>query len=1423
VIDHGVLKRSTLAFRHLLEGYYDDGTWVPGDLELVLRGYGIFRDRDWLDRTRLPHLSDDGLTLRDRLEKAITALIPALSDGAGKAPRESLQDATALYIRESAYTWFNRLVALRCLEARVPGVDEAIKIKPDYAYRSLRHDRFCRQYPELCQSEDSGLVVFLRQACAEAAKELPLLFDPDSPLTLVAPSPDALQKCVRALSGETVDLTRHAGDRAEDLTDAMFRESDLLGWVYQYWNDEEKDRVFEAASRGKKIEGADIIPATCIYTEEYMVRFLVENSLGALWAEMYPDSQLPEQWEYFIRDVERRPREARPVTDLTFLDPACGSGHFLVYAFDLLWEMYREEGRMKDPADICRGILERNLYGIDIDERSVQIAAVALYLKAKERAQHFTPRRVNLVAANASMPPDAAQRYLKAHPEDEPLHVVLETIFEGLENANEVGSLLQIDEQLDRAIEELRKREVSRANNQTEQLSLLPLLGLAEPAVQGRLDLDVLPPWAAWKNAVLDRLHEQFQQEADAQDLSTAIFGAEAEKGLDLIELLSRRCDVVATNPPYMGSKNMGPQLKAYVQRHYADGKRDLYAAFIKRCLQLASQGGKVAMVTQQSWMFLRSFAELRRGLLERQTIDCLAHLGEHGFEEPAAAGAFVALFVLAQQPPAPEHRLWASRLIGPQSSGEKAAVLGRAVQGNALAVVFHPPQERFLSLPQAPLSYWLRERFFELLVGEALGDVADVIQGLATANDSRFVRFTWEAPPLEWAYPVHSRRWVPFEKGGGYGKWFGHHFWVVNWANNGIRMKLVTTERYGNAGKRIYNEGYFFKSGYTYSSLARGSIGLRYLSNSLWGAVLADAVIPRAATSAGLCAALNARIASAAVRWTRPQMVLSASYVSRVPIPGHIPSLMITMESACLALKRWLVARNPVERTFTPRLANGTSSLSETYHLAIEQGEGVAATLHALEGFSEREVFNAYNVTGDDVADVLAETGTPAAWYPLLGGHDAIPPLPDGLQLPTSVSELLAPEHRQVVSSDDLAVLKSRLRVQYEAGWGVKPETREAEDTENTDGEEEDEISTLGAYIPIPAETFVENLSQKLEIHPISVYWLLKELREKDRVASLLELHRYVEDYCTVMILHLLGHRWPKQIETGEPIPEWAAPDGIIPLTDGTQQSTLLDRVRERIAACFGEARVDAIEQEFRQAMGRNLADWLARDFFLHHVSQFKRRPIAWLLESGRAVDTRWESASSRRGRRSTRTGGSAFACLVYYHKLTADTLTRIKTHYLRPVLQRREFELDEERRRAGEGDVAARAAAERLAGIVDEIKTFEAALDTVNAQGFSSRRLEELLVREDSDHWARRTPESAIPDNEAFLHAEQAYDPDLNDGVRVNIAPLQKYRLLAADVLASKDIERAIEDRTIWRTDERRWCREGKLPKPGWWQDRD
>jgi SAM-dependent methyltransferase len=894
------LKAVTLAARHLLEGQVEEGTgtWKPGDLEIVLRGYGVFRDRDWLPVDRLSHLDTGQRALRSGLEEAIKAV---------QTEGQTSAEAAAQYLRECAYTWWNRLVALRAMEARGL-MEEAIRVRDAYAGKSLRHYRFRSKHPERCEGEDEGLVAFLTECFAEVAQDLPLLFDPSSPLTLIAPSPPCLRTLVLGLSGEAVF------EGLEPLDEETFKAPDLLGWVYQYWNAEEKDRVFEAASsERRKIEGRDIIPATCIYTEPYMVRFLVENSLGRLWAERHPESRLPETWTSSVRQQpDGRAAHERSVEDISFLDPACGSGHFLLVAFDLLYAMYEEEGRIREPRAICETILEKNLFGIDIDLRSVQLAALGLYLKAKEKAPDFRPRRMNLVAADVNLPADGQlERFLARHPDDRPLAEPLKKVFGALEGVTEIGSLLEIEGSFEEALRKARERDLAKAQLTAEQRQLLLFPGPPQP-VQLRLPVG-LESWDAWKRRTIDRLRAHFEEEAQLQDLSEALFGAQAEKGLGLIDLLSRRYDVVATNPPYMGSKNMGDRLKAYVARHYPSGKRDLFAAFILRCLCLGREGGRVAMVTQQTWLFLRSYAAMRKGILKREILETLAHLGEHGFTDTSAAGAFAVLFIMRHSPTPAGHRLWAARLIGPKSAEEKARLLVRAISGEAPKVVTTPRQADFLSLPETPIVYWLRSKFFELLAGKTLGDVADVCQGLATADDDRFVRFTWEVPPSEWAHPVRERRWAPFEKGGGYGKWFGHHWWTVDWEHDGARIKA-----FPNAVVR--NEQHYFEEGWTYSYMARGSLGLRHLDGTTVFSHLSSAVFFGHDTSGG-AATINSRFASHIVRSLSAKIQLNESYVSRIPLPKHVPEVVPSFETACLALKQWLVAGDPTERSFDPRI----------------------------------------------------------------------------------------------------------------------------------------------------------------------------------------------------------------------------------------------------------------------------------------------------------------------------------------------------------------------------------------------------------------------------------------------------------------------------------------------------------------------
>jgi hypothetical protein len=748
------LKAVTLELRHLLEGQYgSDGHWKPGDLEQRLAAIGVRRDRGSVPVDELPHLAEE-----DRQARRVVDAYLKLREEAGVERSE----AVAEFVRETAYTWANRLLALRCMEAR-DLIDPVILQQEAYGGRSLEHHRLARRHPELCAGDDDGLFAVLDKVFREQAVRLPMLFDPQAPGIALRPAPAALKDCFGLLSLSPDTLRKYHIRLEEDETaDAggeppnPFTAPDALGWAYQYWNAEEKERVFaKVRTQRAKIEAADIIPATQLYTEPYMVKFLVQNSLGATWMGMHPDSRLAEGWEYYVRDADRAPVTQKPAAEITLLDPAVGSGHFLLEAFDLFWRMYEEEGALEGPEAIAAAILDHNLFGIDIDERAVQIAQTALWMKAQERAPDLSPEtltgfRDHLVASNIRLPrgDDHVRVFLEKHPEDTPIRRALPAIFEGLAHADELGSLLKVEEIVRDEIAAMRRAD--------------PLFAYSMAA-------------EGWGSRLMARLREHFEAEAQAADLVQAFFSRSASKGLALLNLLARCYHVVAANPPYMGSKNMGPVIKRYLERHYGPGRRDLYAAFILRSLELTHESGRVAMVMPQTWMFLRSFADLRApqrtpdrengiGLVSDLRNEVLAHLGRHAFSE-ADPPSNVMMDIWARAKLSPEHRMTCFRLTAPNEAIEQARILHEAIAGlNESGIVSRPLQRRFLEIPQTPQCYWLRDRFFDLLAGRTLRDVADVCQGLATANDPRFVRFSWEELHCSRAPTTGYRRWFPFD-----------------------------------------------------------------------------------------------------------------------------------------------------------------------------------------------------------------------------------------------------------------------------------------------------------------------------------------------------------------------------------------------------------------------------------------------------------------------------------------------------------------------------------------------------------------------------------------------------------------------------------------------------------------------------------
>jgi len=1571
------LKSIILDLRHILEGYYDnDGAWHPGDMEERLAALGVRRDRESLPLEQLSHLSEE-----DRRARLI---VDAFIRSAPLSER-SREESVGQFLQESSYTWANRLIALRCMEARGL-IDEIIIQKESYGGRSLKHHRLTRQNPEVCAGADDGLYAALFAEFAERAEELPLLFHPDEPVIALTPGVAALKKCIRLLSAD----------------DEIFTAPDALGWAYQYWNTEEKDRVFEKVRtvKGAKIEKGDIIPVTQLYTEPYMVKFLVQNSLGALWMAMRPASRLSESWEYYVRDADRAHVAAKPLKQFSFLDPSVGSGHFLLEAFDLLFAMYMEEEELKTSGEICEAILSQNLFGIDIDERAIQIAACALYMKAKEKDPAFRPTRINLTATNIHIGADTDHlaAFLEKHPEDKPFQTSLQLIFESLRHADELGTLLQIEEPVEKEFRFLKALDDEEKAGPPKQKALFAEM---EKPEQATLPIG-FPSYEEWKAGLLDRLSEHFREEFASADFSSRFFGETAGKGLSLFDFLSRRYDVVATNPPYMGSKNMGPVVKRYVESHFAPGKRDLYAAFILRCLELARpETGRVAMVTQQSWMFLRSFADLRaldeeklkkakgfRGILRETSIETLAHLGPGAFGEISGEVVNTVLFTLAKKTPADDHRLTAFRLIGPKSPEEKNTYLLNSLKGQNSAIISMIEQMVFLQLPESPVTYWAPKEIYHILSNsKKVIDFDHPHDGMTTGDNSRFLKSHWEI--------FKSTRWKSYSKGGGYKKWCGFEQYLVDWENDGIRIK-------NHPRSFIRNEKFFFKKGITYSLTARASLGVRLINESAF-----DPQSPSLFPGLGcysLAAFLCSRSATYILRFLSPGLIFNGGYVAIVPIPEGLPNIEGNLYGEiCCKLKGIYNSHDMIEYKFDHK------TVSKDFHAENKQKylNQVTTVLHTIEGILDQFYCDQFRLSESVRMEICEDTGTPAGWFPLIAGYDALPPLPEGLpDIPTEVLDYLGKHKRLAPDDQELTAIKNRLHALYEAGPGAKEDVDNvdinAENEDDDENEETDQIA-IGARIPIPAETFLEELSQKLEVHPISVYWLLKEGIEQEGWRCLPEEQRLTKDRFTVLILRLLGHRWPKQIEAGEALPDWADDDGIIPMMEGTEELTLYQRLRARIAADYEDDQVSSQENAFAEVMGKPLQEWVRKDFFRHHISQFKKRPIAWHLSSAR-----WTGRPRQ---------DAAFECLVYYHKTDGDLLPKIKNQYVIPLIKRLETELRGLENANGSLTGEREARKNLLMERIQELKAFDAVVTDAGVSGFGPvplqpqlrqcamndamlclkarwlKRLSSVIqegpladwrrqadetglhaefstwvmdavthldyhctvvgpqppiektldrdptakdlaamicaeseamltgamkyaclvwwksfdatilkpisekirdakkelqalkersldpkidpkeylenkrkmsalksdvkawqeemavkfgqghaVREAIDAWpcpealtweswlagqamydqlsglnGKRPPPHTVAE---FIRQESLYQPDINDGVRVNIAPLQKAGLLTADVLAGKDVDKAIADRAAWRDDERRWCREGKLPKPGWWE---
>lgn len=764
-------------------------------------------------------------------------------------------------VERYAYRWFNRIIAFRYMDMHgftgtpvvspagltstngLPEVLAAAK-RGEYDSRvfSLRVNDKAKERIEgllsgsILADDPQGVAygLLLQSECRFWNRNLPFVFENVGkeagrvdellmPADLLAEG-SVLRNAVEVMTPEDCGVDDPSGN------------VEIIGWLYQYYISERKNEVMDGFKKNHKAGANEIPAATQLFTPDWIVRYLVQNTVGRLWMQSHPDSQLYKNWNYYIQ-----PSEADSVgnedilniqapEDLTVCDPACGSGHMLTYAFDLLYEIYEEEGYA--PSDIPGLILKHNLYGMEIDERAASLAAFALTMKARSRSRRFFKKQVEpniqCIAPITFKEDDVAEL-------NDLYQVNLDsTVWNTYAKADVYGSLIQPPQEL---------VELAASSPESED--------------------------------GIDTLFDPLLRE-HAEDVFTQT------------RYLTRKYAAVVANPPYMGAKNMSGELKQFVQDHYEDGKADLFAAFILRNRQFIQHGAMLGMITMQSWMFLSSFEVLRRKLLDSSSIETMAHLGAGAFDSIGGEVVSTTAFTLKNGSSSGNGTY--IRLVNVSGDDNQSNASINAIKGGT-DYCFEVNQHEFAQIPGSPIVYWLSKSMLDTFAkNKALKEIAEPRQGLATADNARFVREWWEPSNYKTGFDCESReesiergtKWFPYNKGGEYRKWYGNQEFVVNWENDGKELEDFRPKSV------IRNPKTYFRPSISWSKISSGAPAFRYFPQGFIYDVAGTSIFCTNEQRKGIIAYTNSSLAYAQLTAIAPTLNFEVGQIASLPIVNN-------------------------------------------------------------------------------------------------------------------------------------------------------------------------------------------------------------------------------------------------------------------------------------------------------------------------------------------------------------------------------------------------------------------------------------------------------------------------------------------------------------------------------------------------------
>ena len=1075
-------------------------------------------------------------------------------------PRESYNSLVRKYkqigyeelVEESAYTWFNRLTALAFMEAN-EYIDEkmifnnGLKNEPgiidnyyDFEFFKNLDSELQKELHDLRDENTANSIeklysILVEEKCEELSAIMPFMFKKKGTYSdILFPTGLLLENSL------LVRIREEIGKEAP---------IELIGWLYQFYNSEKKDQVFEALKKNTKITKENVPAATQLFTPDWIVKYMVENSLGKLALESTGiNENLKDNWKYYIESELDKNSEKIKIEDVKILDPAMGSGHILVYAFDLLFEMYENLGW--STKDTVLSILKNNLYGLEIDERAGQLASFALMMKAREKFSRLfsvlkreeTFKLNTLIIEESNSLSERVKNRIKANNLNN-----LNKIIEDFEDAKEYGSILKL-ETIDKELLEREFNILKESFNNNEQGTLI--------FNEDELDINI-------------------------------------EEDLELIEslivqhiALTNKYEAVVTNPPYMGGKGFSPKLKTYVEKNYKDSKSDLFAVFIERCNEFTKKNCYTSMITMQSWMFLSSFENLRKNIIEKTEIKSLNHLGTRAFSE--IGGEVVSTVAWVSQKKNPKNDGTYLRLVDYNNADLKEEEFFNK------ANYFQAKQKDFEKIPGSPIAYWVSDKVREIFEkNKKLGEVGEAKQGLATADNNRFLRLWNEVSFSKIGYNISNsqealeskKKWFPFNKGGEFRKWYGNQEYLVNWENDGYEIKNFYDEK-GKLRSRPQNTEYYFKESVTCSAISSSQNSIRYCPSGNIFDVNLRVYFLETDKNLKLLSILNSKIFHKFGEILSPTLALNANDLDRIPIIFN-DDIKLVQQNIDISKEEW----------------DSRETSWDFEKLSLIDGEDLKA---AFENYCShwRDNFVQLHKNEEELNRLFIEI------YELQDEMD------------------------EKVSFDDITILKKEAKI-------VEIDNSKAKEFSS---ESEKYLYDRGVSLEFNKDELVKQFLSYAIGCIMGRYSTNKPgliMANSDDVLELSSNKFLVKD---------ANGDIRQEVETKFLPDEF----GILPITAEKDFSNdIVERVKEFVKFVYGEESLKDNLNFIAEALGNKdnknpeeiIRTYFIKDFYADHLQRYQKRPIYWLMNSGKK---------------------NAFSCLFYMHRYEPLTVARVRADYL-------------------------------------------------------------------------------------------------------------------------------------------------------------